>query len=45
MHLSETDWHIRRGAPCLGEHNEKIYGELLGIGKAELASLHEEGTI
>ncbi len=45
MHLSETDWHISRGAPCLGEHNEKIYGELLGIGKAELASLHEEGTI
>src|SRR5690606_18027474 len=26
MHLSETDWRIERGGPCLGEHNELVYG-------------------
>ena len=44
-HLSETDWHIERGAPCLGEHNERVYGEILGLGRAEIDSLREEGVI
>jgi len=45
MHLSETDWLIQRGAPCLGEHNEKVYGEILGLSRAELDELAEEGVI
>jgi crotonobetainyl-CoA:carnitine CoA-transferase CaiB-like acyl-CoA transferase len=45
LHLSRTDWSIRRGAPCLGEHNERVYGELLGIGREELAGLRAQGVI
>jgi crotonobetainyl-CoA:carnitine CoA-transferase CaiB-like acyl-CoA transferase len=45
VHLSESDWSITRGAPCLGEHNEQVYGELLGVSAAEQARLHEAGVI
>jgi benzylsuccinate CoA-transferase BbsF subunit len=45
VHLSETDWRISRGAPCLGEHNEEILGRLLGLSPAEVAQLHEEGVL
>ena len=31
VHLSRTDWAIERGAPCLGEHNEYVFGKLLGV--------------
>ena len=31
VHLSETDWAIARGGPCLGEHNEPVLGGLLGL--------------
>src|SRR5215208_6911386 len=37
VHLSETDWRIRRGAPCLGQHNEYVFGELLGLSTREVA--------
>ena len=45
VHLSETDWRISRSGPCLGEHNEQVYGDLLGLGADELARLREEGVI
>jgi len=45
VHLSETDWKLERGAPCLGEHNDYVFGELLGVSAAELVSLHEEGVV
>ncbi len=45
VHLSETDWEIARGAPCLGEHNARVYGELLGLDEAEIESLREQGVI
>ena len=44
-HLSETDWQLERGAPCLGEHNEYVFGDLLGLGSGEVEQLHEEGVI
>jgi crotonobetainyl-CoA:carnitine CoA-transferase CaiB-like acyl-CoA transferase len=31
VHMSETDWVIARGSPCLGEHNDQVFGELLGM--------------
>ena len=45
VHLSETDWRIERGAPSLGEHNTRVFGDLLGLSAGELASLRESGVI
>ena len=45
VRFSETDWAMERGAPCLGEHNEQVFGDLLGLGRAELARLREDGVI
>ena len=45
VHLSETEWKIERGAPCLGEHNDYVFGELLGLSADEVVSLREEGVL
>jgi benzylsuccinate CoA-transferase BbsF subunit len=45
VHLSETDWSITRGAPCLGEHNTYVLGELLGLSSAAIAELCAEGVL
>ena len=45
IHLSETDWVIRRGAPCLGEDNDFVYGSLLGLGETEIDELRAQGVI
>jgi len=45
FHLSETDWQIRRGGPCLGEHNDYVFGELLGLASDELAELRATGVL
>lgn len=37
--LSETPWEQRGRAPRVGEHNEQVYGELLGLDAAELRRL------
>jgi CoA:oxalate CoA-transferase len=42
--FSTTPWDIRRPAPCLGQHNGEVYGQL-GISPAELAQLGEQGAI
>jgi crotonobetainyl-CoA:carnitine CoA-transferase CaiB-like acyl-CoA transferase len=45
IHLSETDWVLERGAPCLGQHNEEVFGGILGLSTAEIAQLREAGAI
>jgi crotonobetainyl-CoA:carnitine CoA-transferase CaiB-like acyl-CoA transferase len=45
MHLSETDWVIARGAPCLGEHNQRVYREILDLSDDEIEALAAEGVI
>jgi crotonobetainyl-CoA:carnitine CoA-transferase CaiB-like acyl-CoA transferase len=35
---------IDRGAPCYGEDNEYVFGELLGMSSQEIAQLTEEGV-
>ena len=43
--LLETPWEMKLPAPLLGQHNEKVYCDLLGYSKQQLASLTEEGMI
>ncbi len=45
VHLSKTDWHMSRGAPCLGEHNEHVLTSLLGMSHDEVADLREQGVL
>jgi crotonobetainyl-CoA:carnitine CoA-transferase CaiB-like acyl-CoA transferase len=37
--LSEVPWRISRRAPLIGEHNEEIYGQELGLTKKEMGML------
>lgn len=43
--LSETPGEIRRPAPMLGEHNQYVYGELLGLSKEKIEQYVEEKII
>jgi crotonobetainyl-CoA:carnitine CoA-transferase CaiB-like acyl-CoA transferase len=52
-HLGPKDRRVRelcpavswmRGAPCYGEDNEHVYGELLGMTKREIAELAADGV-
>ncbi|HEY7105056.1 MAG TPA: CoA transferase [Acidimicrobiia bacterium] len=45
VHLSETDWSIEHGAPCLGEHTDEVLRDVLGCDDDEIASLHEDGVV
>jgi hypothetical protein len=36
---------LDRGAPCYGEDNNYVYGELLGMSPQEIHALTEEGVI
>ena len=44
--MSRTQGEVRwTGSATLGEHNEEIYGEMLGLSDAELAALREKSII
>ena len=45
VHFSESDWQMKSGAPCLGEDNEKVFIELLGLSKEDLVILKREQVI
>ena len=45
VHFSESDWQMKSGAPCLGEDNEKVFIELLGLSKEDLVTLKREQVI
>jgi len=42
--LSVTPGRVTRPAPVLGEHNEYVFGELLGMSQEEIARLVDEGV-
>jgi len=44
-HLSETDWSIEHAAPLLGQHNDYVYGEMLGLTESEIDDLRKEGVV
>ncbi len=43
--FSRTNWEITRSAPVLGQHNEYVYGELLGLSASEIEQLADDGVI
>ena len=43
--MSKTPNHVRRPPPCLGQHNEYVYKEVLGISDEEYAELERKGHI
>ncbi len=45
VHLSRTDWDFARAAPCLGQHNDRVFGDLLGLKRDEIDLLRSEGVI
>jgi benzylsuccinate CoA-transferase BbsF subunit len=45
VHLGATDWVLEHGAPCLGQHNEEVFGGILGLGTNEIAALRAAGAI
>jgi benzylsuccinate CoA-transferase BbsF subunit len=45
VHFSRTDWVIERGAPCLGEHNDAVFRDLLGYTEGDLRNFREDGVI
>jgi crotonobetainyl-CoA:carnitine CoA-transferase CaiB-like acyl-CoA transferase len=44
-HFSETPLVADRPAPVLGEHNRKVFSEILGMSDAEIAALEREKII
>ena len=43
--LSETPAEIRRHAPLLGEHNDLVFRQMLGMSPEEIKKLEEEQVI
>ena len=44
LKLSDSPVEVRR-SPLLGEHNDEIYGEVLGMSADEIAALKSNGVI
>lgn len=45
VRFSKTPHRIEHGAPCLGEHTEKVLSDLLGMSEDEIAALRAEGVV
>ena len=45
MHFSDFPLKIRKPAPFLGEHNEYVLGELLGMSQREIQSMSGDQVI
>ena len=43
--LTDSPWQLRSPAPLLGQHNEEVYCDRLGITKEELSRLGMAGII
>jgi benzylsuccinate CoA-transferase BbsF subunit len=45
FHLSKTPGELRWPAPIMGQHNEQVFGEILGLSPEEIAQLTEDKVI
>jgi benzylsuccinate CoA-transferase BbsF subunit len=45
VHLDRTDWSFGRSAPCLGQDNDYVFGDLLGLSSDELDELRSAEVI
>jgi crotonobetainyl-CoA:carnitine CoA-transferase CaiB-like acyl-CoA transferase len=45
VRFSGARWQVRRGAPCLGEHNVDVLTRLLGYSQEEVAALVAEAAL
>ncbi len=43
--FATTPWEIRSPAPTFGQHNEAVFGQVLGLSVDEVASLRDAGVI
>jgi len=43
--LSATPWKAGRAAPLLGEHNEKVYCQMLGYSRQDLVRMRQGGIL
>jgi crotonobetainyl-CoA:carnitine CoA-transferase CaiB-like acyl-CoA transferase len=43
--MSETPISIRKPPPCLGEHNDYVFKQVLGMSDEEIAELEKEKLI
>jgi crotonobetainyl-CoA:carnitine CoA-transferase CaiB-like acyl-CoA transferase len=43
--LSETPGEVRWTGPELGQHNDEIYQEMLGMSEEDLGGLRERGIV
>jgi crotonobetainyl-CoA:carnitine CoA-transferase CaiB-like acyl-CoA transferase len=43
--LSKTPAHVERSGPCLGQHNEYVYKDILGLSDDEISDLYAEEVI
>jgi crotonobetainyl-CoA:carnitine CoA-transferase CaiB-like acyl-CoA transferase len=43
--LSQNDGSYERASPLLGEHNEMVLGEILGMSQKELRRLADDGVL
>ena len=43
--LTETPGEVRWTGPALGQHNDEVYGELLGLDGEERGTLRERGIV
>ena len=43
--FSETPWRISRRAPLIGEHNNEIFCDEIGIEKNNLVRLIQDGVV
>ena len=42
---SRTPQRLRSAAPCLGQHNDEVLAEALGLGAAEIERIRESGAL